>query len=131
MSNYIDIDRLSSNMKTLRLSCGITQEELCNDLYLTRTTYSNFENGIKIPDLRTLDSLSSYYNVSFNSIFESDLSTELMRNVYFGFPTEPVKNVITNYESLSFASKRVVMEKLSTLLERENIFYKDYFPKIR
>lgn len=131
MNNYIDIDRLSSNMKTLRLSCGITQEELCEELFIARTTYSNYESGAKIPDLRTLDSLSSFYNISFSSIFESDLSTEIMQNIYFGFPTEPVKKILTNYESLSFTSKRIVMEKLCTLLERENIFYKDYFPKIR
>jgi len=124
----INMDKIGTNIKLLRCSRGLTQEEMSDELFLARTTYSSYETGLKIPDLRTLDSLSNYHNVSFASIFEKDLTEKPLHNVYFGFSTESIRKVLTNYESLSFASKRLVMEKLTTLLERENMFYKDCNP---
>lgn len=67
---------LSENIKTLRKSKGLSQEELSIKLNVVRQTVSKWEQGLSVPDADMLISLSE--------VFETPVSTLLGESV-----TEP------------------------------------------
>lgn len=122
----INLDFLCKNLKLLRNNRGFSQEELAYRLYIARTTYSAYETGAKIPDLQTLDALSSIYGVGFESMVRYDLSAGIMNRIYFEDRNGSLAKIVSNYESLSMAAKNIVEERLDILLEREAVFYGQY-----
>ena len=121
-----DSKRIGHNIKLLRISEGLTQNDLCNKLFLTRTTYLSYENGHKAADLRTIDALSKFYNVSFDSIVKKDLSDYRMRTIFFGITTIEEREIMQDYDKLSSVSKDILAELVRTLLSREMAYYPDY-----
>lgn len=63
------------NLKTLRKHYKKSQEEVANDLNLTRSSYSGYENGAAEPSLETLMQLCQYFNISIDQILKKDFST--------------------------------------------------------
>lgn len=122
----IDLELLSRNIKLLRTIHGISQEELSDDICITRSTYSAYETGAKIPDLQTIDALSAIYDIGFESLVNHDLSRGLLNRIYLSSSDRQLAALLNNYESLSVASKNVVTERLDILLERESVFYNEY-----
>lgn len=50
--------------KSLRLSAGLTQEELAAELKLSKSTISMYENGNREPDFKTLEIIADYFHVA-------------------------------------------------------------------
>lgn len=50
--------------KSLRLSAGLTQEELAAELKLSKSTISMYENGNREPDFKTLELIADYFHVA-------------------------------------------------------------------
>ena len=46
---------IGTNIKKLRTTAGLTQDQLAERLYVTRQTVSNWERGISRPDLDQLE----------------------------------------------------------------------------
>ena len=46
--------RIGENIKAIRQSKNMTQEELAEKIYTTRQTVSNYEKGRSDPDLETI-----------------------------------------------------------------------------
>lgn len=122
----INLELLSRNIKLLRTIHGISQEELSDDICITRSTYSAYETGAKIPDLQTIDALAAIYDIGFESLVNHDLSRGLLNRIYLSSSDRQLAALLNNYESLSVASKNVVTERLDILLERESVFYNEY-----
>lgn len=122
----INLKVLSQNLKLLRTIHGISQEDLSADICITRSTYSAYETGVKIPDLQTIDALAAIYNIGFESLVTHDLSKGLLNRIYFGDGDDQLVTILNNYESLSVAAKNVITERLDILLERESVFYNQY-----
>ena len=57
---------LGKRINLLRHACGLTQEELASDLYISRSGLSNYENGTRTPDLKMLQKLCEKFGVSMN-----------------------------------------------------------------
>ncbi|HDR7876519.1 TPA: helix-turn-helix transcriptional regulator [Bacillus mobilis] len=53
----------SKMLKKLRNSHSLTQEQLANNLNLSRGQIKNYENGFE-PDLEALDRIATFFNVS-------------------------------------------------------------------
>lgn len=64
---------LNSNIKALRKSKGLSQEELAVKLNVVRQTVSKWENGLSVPDSDML--------ISISEVFETPVSTLLGENV--------------------------------------------------
>lgn len=62
------------NLKLLRKRVGRSQEELSNDIGLTRSTYSGYENGVAEPSIHTLIQIADYYKIDINPIIRKDFS---------------------------------------------------------
>ena len=56
------------NLKSLREKCGMTQEELAEQLGITRQSVSKWELGINEPDLPTIRALCKILGCSYNAL---------------------------------------------------------------
>ncbi|MFT4600377.1 MAG: transcriptional regulator with XRE-family HTH domain [Arenicella sp.] len=65
---------IGDNLKLLRKRKKVSQEEIAQDLGLTRSSYSGYENGVAEPNLQTLMKFSEYYNLSLDKLIKRDLA---------------------------------------------------------
>lgn len=61
-------NRLSLKLLSLRQERDLTQKRLCEDLNISRTNYSYFENGRRMPDIDTLLHIAKYYGISLDEL---------------------------------------------------------------
>jgi transcriptional regulator with XRE-family HTH domain len=52
---------------------NLSQEELAEKVYVTRQTISNWENNKNYPDIHSLLSLSSLFNISLDQLIKGDI----------------------------------------------------------
>ena len=64
---------LNENIKRIRKSKGLSQEELAIKLNVVRQTVSKWENGLSVPDSSMLIILANELNAFIISIFSSAL----------------------------------------------------------
>lgn len=64
---------LKENIKSLRKSKGLSQEELAIKLNVVRQTVSKWEQGLSVPDAEML--------ISISEVFETPVSTLLGKNI--------------------------------------------------
>jgi len=64
---------LKENIKQLRKSKGLSQEELAIKLNVVRQTISKWEQGLSVPDAEML--------ISISEVFETSVSTLLGENI--------------------------------------------------
>jgi transcriptional regulator with XRE-family HTH domain len=64
---------IGANLKIVRKRTKRSQEEVAQDLGLTRSTYSGYENGIAEPSLDTIVSFSSYFNIPTDILLKKEL----------------------------------------------------------
>ena len=60
--------KLSEVLVSERKKAGKTQQNVADDLFLTRQSLSNWEKGKNFPDIPTLIELSNYYGFSLDTI---------------------------------------------------------------
>ena len=60
------------NLKELRNSMRLTQQEVADRLGITRQAYSNYENGRREPGFETMVELSQIFNVNIFDLFERE-----------------------------------------------------------
>ena len=125
----IDLEVLSRNMKHLRMHRGWSQEDLSEDIHLARSTYSTYETGVKVPDLQTIDALAAKYDIGFEGLVSYDLTDGLVSRIYFEQNDEDLVGLLNDYQSLSIASKSLIVENLKVLLEMESVFFHTYSKK--
>jgi len=66
---------IRSQIKQRRIAAGLSQEELAEQVYVTRQTLSNWENGKTYPDINSLLRLSAVFNVSLDELVKGDIQT--------------------------------------------------------
>lgn len=59
-------------LQELRKSKGLTQEELAEDLYVSRTAISKWESGRGYPSIDSLKQISSYFSVTIDDLLSGD-----------------------------------------------------------
>ena len=65
---------LRSNLKILRKSRGLSQEEVAKKLDTTRSSYSGYENGVAEPSIQRLIEICDFYRIPLDDILKRDLS---------------------------------------------------------
>ena len=58
------MNEVKQTIKQLRKAKGISQEQLAEQLHVTRQAVSNWENGKTQPDIETLTQIAEYFEVS-------------------------------------------------------------------
>lgn len=95
-------------LRTLRKSRNLTQNKLAEDLKISKSTISMYENGNREPDFETLEVIADYFNVSLGSLISSvapqrstqGVSVPVLGYVRAGIPIEAVEEVL-DYEEIS------------------------------
>lgn len=75
-------NKIGAFLKRLRQEKQITQEQLAQQMHVSRRTVSRWETGNNLPDLSVLVELADYYEVDLREIFngerrEKGMDTEL------------------------------------------------------
>ena len=61
---------VGNNIKNERKKLGITQEELAEELSVTRQAVSNWENGKTEPDIETLTKIAQIFDISIDELVD-------------------------------------------------------------
>ncbi len=64
------IMNLGNQLKKLRKSYNLTQEQLAEKLNISRVNYTRYENGKVRPDYETLIAIADFYDISLDELFE-------------------------------------------------------------
>ncbi len=59
-------------LRKLRLERGLQQKAVAASLHISPSTYSNYENGVFLPDLETLLLLADLFGVSLDMLAGRD-----------------------------------------------------------
>ncbi len=59
-------------LQMLRKNKGITQEELAEELYVSRTAVSKWESGRGYPNIESLRDISKYFSVSIDDLLSAE-----------------------------------------------------------
>lgn len=96
---------LSENIKTIRKSKGLSQEELAVKLNVVRQTISKWEQGRSVPDSDLL--------ISISEVLETPVSTLLGENIAESKPDE-LKVISEKLEviNLQLAQRRITRRKI-------------------
>ena len=68
---------LNEKLHELRKQKGITQEELAEALYVSRTAVSKWESGRGVPSIDSLKAISKYFSVSIDSLLSGEEILEI------------------------------------------------------
>ena len=60
--------KLGDNMRTLRKLAGMSQTAFSRNLFVARTSYSDYERGIRFPDLSLVLFICDKFKVSLNTL---------------------------------------------------------------
>lgn len=60
---------IGENLKSLRKSLGLTQQQLADKLGISRVNYTRYETNVSSPDFQTLVAIADFYDVSLDVIF--------------------------------------------------------------
>ena len=60
---------MGAKIRQLRQGCGLTQEELGNELGVSPQAVSKWESGATLPDIQLLPELSALFGVSIDELF--------------------------------------------------------------
>lgn len=69
-----------SKLIRLRKEKGFTQEDMARLLQIKRSTYGNYENGYRKPDIEVVIKLKKIFGVSDDKIFLPDNDTKRIPN---------------------------------------------------
>ena len=104
---------LNRNLKLLRSSMGMTQDEVASFLGIGRSAYSNYEDGRREPPLDVLEKFTNLVGCDLATLYEED--EELVKSqLICSFRTEGLTN--TDLEEIASFKKLVLsylkMERL-------------------
>ena len=64
--------KIGGFLKKLRLEKQMTQEQLAEQMGVSRRTVSRWETGNNLPDLSVIVELADFYDVDLNEIFRGE-----------------------------------------------------------
>ena len=64
--------RIADKIKNARIQKGYTQEQVAENLLVSRQTISNWENGKSLPDIISIIKMSELYELSLDEMMEGD-----------------------------------------------------------
>lgn len=88
-------------MRTMRMSRGISQSELAEEMGVSRSAVAMWENGSREPGLETLEFLADIFNVSLSALVTNQSETSsttrripVLGAIPAGIPMEAIEDVI-------------------------------------
>ncbi|MBO5257369.1 MAG: helix-turn-helix transcriptional regulator, partial [Clostridia bacterium] len=66
---------IAENLKRLRQSCGLTQEQLAERLGVSFQSVSRWENGLSYPDIELIPEIAAFFEVSTDVLMGVEKAT--------------------------------------------------------
>ena len=63
---------IGEKLKNSRMNAGMTQEQIAEQINVSRQTISNWENGKSLPDVISLIKISDLYQISLDDLLKGD-----------------------------------------------------------
>jgi transcriptional regulator with XRE-family HTH domain len=67
-------NKIAKNLKYLRKKRGLKQADIRSQLGITRSTWSNYENGITAPAIDDLINFSRFFGITLDELILQDLN---------------------------------------------------------
>ena len=61
-------DSLKNRLRELRLSKNFNQQQMANELFISRSCWANYESGHRIPNAEMLKTIADYFEVDVNYV---------------------------------------------------------------
>ena len=97
---------LNENIKNLRKSKGLSQEELAIKLNVVRQTVSKWENGLSVPDSNMLILLADELDTSVSVLLEENVQEN---------STDDIKTISEKLEVINLQLAKRSMERVKTV----------------
>lgn len=68
--------RIADKIKNARIQKEYTQEQAAENLFVSRQTISNWENGKSLPDILSIIRMSELYELSIDELGNCETSTK-------------------------------------------------------
>lgn len=104
---------LDKNLIYYRKLSGLTQQQVADQLYLSRSTYTKYETGVSEPSLSILRKITDLFQVDYNTLLNYSIS---------GVPTSlvslspEIRNLIKKYIRLKADDRIEIHELLKHML---------------
>lgn len=109
---------VGSYIAELRKDAGLTQKQLADNLHLSKSTISHFEQGLSIPTTTILLSIADYFNVNVDYLLGRCKSNFKYTTLNEAFTNQvSVGSVITRLLKLDQSDRKYIMESLK-IMER-------------
>lgn len=72
----MDTFQIARNLRFLRIASSMSQEDICKKVGISRSHYSNLENGTREAAMLQLYDLAALYQISFEYLISLDLPRE-------------------------------------------------------
>lgn len=119
----------SERIKDLRKSRHLTQDELAKMLSVTKQTISQYERGVRKPDVPTIDALCDIFNVSSDYLlgredmtvrFVGDLGLAMLDYLNMeGLQAGQLKKVIDYFSKLNASGQTEALNRLQEMADLE------------
>lgn len=117
LGNHINNINFSNRLRELRQTKNLSQLELSKQLNISNVTLSQYENGVRKPDITTITDLAKYFNVTTDYLLGNSNVKQLSRkddNLEEEFPE--------GLKMLRRANKELTEEGKKKMLEMAKLF---------
>lgn len=93
----LQTETMGERLKKLREKKGLNQDDLAQELNVTRATIANYEKNRRSPDADTIIFLADYYNVPCDYLLRGVKSELTEIHSYTGLSDKAIENLHLNY----------------------------------
>lgn len=117
--------RVAHNLTVLRQNAKLSQTALASEISVSRSTYCQYEQGERLPDVNTLYTLCKFYHVNIDTLLNNDVQTVLQEYFLYQEYTREESKLLALYTSLSDFSKGRLIERAEELAQLDRLKRRD------
>lgn len=109
--------RIANNLATLRKIMNLSQTAVSKKIVVCRSTYAQYEDGSRLPDLDSLSILADFYHVSMDTLVNSNIKTALDNYAMQQEYRKEESHLLKLYSTLSDYQKRELLKRAKELVQ--------------
>lgn len=114
----------STVLKKARSTKGLSQAQVSDDLYISRSAYHHFEAGIRTPSVDTLIRISAYFSINPIDLLTPLIPSEIKESnpefidfINFHKKQRNTNHLNEKFERLNKPEQQTVLNLIDTILE--------------